>query len=99
MSDVEILGRVSKKVWLSAQRGWTDVDALVRETGRYGGRLFFGFVEEDGELFDGGHGNITPVVSSKQGLYMDISVRDVVMKYDGRSWCPHLALQVEEEHG
>lgn len=37
--------------------------ALVRETRRDGGALFFGFGEEDRELFDGGHGDIASVIA------------------------------------
>lgn len=39
MSDVEVLRAttVSEKQGPSEQRGWTDVDAFVREAGRYGG--------------------------------------------------------------
>lgn len=39
------------------------VYALVRETGRDGRAFFFGFGEEDGELLDGGHGDVAAVVA------------------------------------
>lgn len=34
----------------------------------HGRRVFFGFGEEDGELFDGGHGEITSIVAGEEGL-------------------------------
>lgn len=46
----------------------THVDALVGETRRYGRGLLFGFAEKNGEPFDGRHGDITAVVSGKDGL-------------------------------
>lgn len=44
------------------------IDTLVRKTWRHGGALFFGFTQEDGELLDRGHGDVTAVVSGKKGL-------------------------------
>jgi len=42
---------------------YTHIYAFVRETGWDGGGFFFGFGEEDGELFYGGHGDVTSVVA------------------------------------
>jgi hypothetical protein len=46
----------------------TYVDALAGEAWRHGRGFLFGFGQEDGELFDGGHGDVTPVVTGKKGL-------------------------------
>ena len=82
VTDVEVLVRVrGEKRGEETERetgrgtgretgGGTCVDAFVRETWRYGRGLFFGFTEEDGELLDGGHGDIAPIISGKQGLHM-----------------------------
>lgn len=48
--------------------GETNVDALIGEAGRDSRAFFFGFGEEDWELFDGGHGDIASVIASKKGL-------------------------------
>ena len=44
------------------------VDALVGDARGNGGGFFFGFGEQDGELFNGGHGDVSSVVASEQGL-------------------------------
>lgn len=40
----------------------------MRETGRYGGRLLFGFTEKNRKLFNSRHRDITAVVSGKKRL-------------------------------
>jgi hypothetical protein len=35
----------------------------MREARRYRGAFFFGVTEEDGEFLDGGHGNVSAIVS------------------------------------
>lgn len=74
--DVEVLGvRISG--WSCAcvsarcdRRGscHSYIYALVGEAWRYGGALFFGFGEENGELVHGGHRNVATVVASEEGL-------------------------------
>lgn len=72
VADVEILDGLSCQGRVQHGRGnVTYVDTLVGEARRYGGRVFFGFGKEDGELFDGGHGNVTSVVSGEKGLRGD----------------------------
>lgn len=44
------------------------IDSFMGETWRYGGAFFFGFAEENGELLDGRHGDVAPIVSRKKGL-------------------------------
>jgi hypothetical protein len=56
----------------------THVDSLIRETRRNSRRLFFGFGKENGEFFNSGHREITPIVSSKKGL--DISVSRLIRR-------------------
>ena len=41
----------------------TYVDSFVGEARGHGGALFFGVTEEDGEFLDGGHGDVSAVVS------------------------------------
>lgn len=48
------------------------VDAFVGETWRDGGGFFFGFAEEDGEVFDRGHGNVSSVVTGEEGLALEV---------------------------
>ena len=69
VADVEVLCVLEGgKRQENGTRGGTCVDAFVGETWRYGRGFFFGFTEEDRELLDGGHGNIAPIISGKQGL-------------------------------
>lgn len=42
--------------------------AFVGEAGRDGRGFFFGFREEYGEFFDGGHGDVAAVVAGEEGL-------------------------------
>ena len=49
-------------------RGRRYVYAFVRETWWDSGAFFFGFGEEDGEFFDGGHGDVASVVAGEEGL-------------------------------
>ena len=49
-------------------RGRRYVYAFVREAGWDCRAFFFGFGEEDGEFFDGGHGNVASVVAGEEGL-------------------------------
>lgn len=44
------------------------VYAFIGETGRNGGGFFFGFGEEDGEFFNGGHGDVAAVIAGEEGL-------------------------------
>lgn len=41
----------------------------MRETGRYGGTLFLGIAEEDGELLDSGHRDVPAIVAGQKGLF------------------------------
>ena len=80
MSDVEILSKshrqhTNKQLVSSngvfneaSSRRKTYIYTLVRETGWDGRALFFGFGQEDGEFFDGGHGDVASVVSGEEGL-------------------------------
>jgi hypothetical protein len=47
----------------AGRRILTYIDSFVGETRRDGGAFFFGFAKEDGELLDGGHGNVSTVVA------------------------------------
>lgn len=44
------------------------VDSFVGKAWRNSRGLFLGFGEEDGEVFDGGHGDVAPIVSGEEGL-------------------------------
>lgn len=48
--------------------GGTHVDSLVGETGRHCGAFFFGVTQEDGEILDRGHGNVSAIVAGQEGL-------------------------------
>jgi hypothetical protein len=67
----------------------THVDTLVGEAWWHGGRVFFGFGEEDGELFDGGHGNVTSVVTGEKGLRREsqISLTRFMVRFDDQRRC------------
>lgn len=52
------------------------VDAFVREARWYGGGLFFGFRQENGELLDGAHGNVSAVVARQEGLALEVEEED-----------------------
>lgn len=64
--------------------GGTYVDTLVRKTRRHGGALFFGFAQEDGEVLNGGHGNVPAIVAGQEGLYSE-SIMTAV--YGGKRCC------------
>jgi hypothetical protein len=40
----------------------------VREARRYRGAFFLGIAEEDGEFLDGGHGDVSAIVSGQKSL-------------------------------
>ena len=44
------------------------VDPFGGETGWDGGGLFFCVIEEDREVFHGGHGDVAAVVAGEEGL-------------------------------
>ena len=44
------------------------VDAFVGEAWRDSRALFFSLAQQDRELLDGGHGDISPVVACQKGL-------------------------------
>ena len=86
--------------------GGTYVDALMREAGRYGRALFFGFAQEDGEILDRGHGDVPAVVAGQEGLSaasvwllgIASDLGSAVMSSPFLAgFVTHLALQVEEE--
>ena len=56
--------------------GGSYVDTLVREAGRHRRGFFFGFAEEDGEHFDGGHGDVSPVITRQEGLALEVEKED-----------------------
>lgn len=70
-------------------RGWAScesyVDTLVGEAWWNGGGFLFGFAKEDRELLDGGHGDITAVVSGQQGLSSNI--KSATHPISGRQLC------------
>lgn len=72
------------------------------ETGRHGGAFFFGVTEEDREVFDGGHGDVSAVVSGQKGLFRLVSGQGncggIYLTSGGRT-PTYLALEVQEKEG
>lgn len=55
---------------MNYSKGKRYIYAFVRKTWWNGGAFFFGFGKEDGKLFDGGHGDVAPVVAGKERLWI-----------------------------
>ena len=80
MADIKVLDADTPGVSSCAQKeglrsrwawlGGTHVDSLVGEAGRDCRAFFFGVTQEDGEFLDCGHGNVSAIVASQEGLYM-----------------------------
>lgn len=70
-TEVPCVSRCAQKEVLRSRCGHgsmvdeTHVDALVGETGRYRGTLFFGVIQEDGEVLDCGHGDVPAIVAGQ----------------------------------
>lgn len=83
MPDVEILRRamsasVTGKHVAAArgEGGGSHVDALVGEAWGDGRGFLLGLAEKHGELLDGGHGDVTAVVSRKERLALEVEEED-----------------------
>lgn len=72
------------------------VDSFGGETWWDGGGLFFRVVEEDREVFDGGHRDVTTVVASEEGLGCGQLGLMCQIAYLNQAY---LSLEVEKKNG